>query len=518
MSRDRWQQREVLGLSLPLLAFPLGRLILHLFTLRGYGWFRDEFYYLTCADHLAFGYVDQPPLSILVLWLSRSVLGDSLVAVRLIPALAGAATVLLTGLIARELGGGRLAQALAMSAALVAPIYLGVQHFYSMNALDLVVWPLAAWLLLRVLREPKLGRWAALGLVLGLGLQNKISVLWLGAGLLVGFLASRERRHLATRGPWLAGVLAALIFLPYVLWQIPNDWPTLEFMANATGQKMAFKAPFDFFTEQILVMGPLSFPLWIGGLGLLLFRKGENDGRILGWTWLAVFILLAASGTSRASYLAPANTWLLAAGGVLWEGVFRRLGERAGTIVGACATTLVLMAGVLLMPMAIPVLPVERYVEYAAQLGIAPSTDEKQELAKLPQFYADMHGWQSIVDRVADIVDALPVEDRRRVAIFTGNYGEAGAIDRLGRDRGLPRAISGHNNYWLWGPGGATGEVVVVFGGEREPLLKVYEDVELGGRTNCDYCMPYENDVPLWIARGRKPPFEDAWLRIKHYD
>src|SRR5512143_3585555 len=192
--------------------FALAKLVLHLATSSGYGYFRDEFYYLACADHLAAGYVDRPPLSILVLAPVRHVLGDSRLALRLVPALLGAATVALVGLMARRLGGGRWGATLAMTAALVAPEYLALDHFYSMNAFDMFLWALTAFVLIHLIDEARPKTWLLLGVVLGLGLLNKISVLWLGAGVAAGLVASPQRRWLATPWPWISGVIAGALF------------------------------------------------------------------------------------------------------------------------------------------------------------------------------------------------------------------------------------------------------------------------------------------------------------------
>ena len=510
--------RRILGLSAPLLVLPAAKLLIHLLTAQGYGYFRDELYYLACADHLAFGYVDQPPLSIFLLWLVRSLFGDSVFALRLLPAVAGAVTVWLVGLITRELGGRGFAQALAMLAAIAAPIYLGLDHVYSMNALDLVFWPLAALLLIRVLQEPSRNRWLLLGLVLGLGLENKISILWLGFGILMGLLLTRQRRLLATPGPWLAGGVALLVFLPHLVWQVLHDWPTLEFMARATGEKMAAKSALPFLAEQIRVLNPTTLPIWLAGLIFLLTAKSVERFRPLAWIWITVFLLLVLSGSSRASYLAPAYTWLFAAGAVFWEGLCERLRVPYGQLLRPALVAPVVISGVVLSPMALPVLDVENYVAYSQALGFAPSTDERKELAELPQFYADMHGWESIVETVASVYDTLSPEEQNVAAVFTGNYGEAGAIDLLGRRRALPVAVSGHNNYWLWGPRGWTGEVVIVIGGDKEGLGEIFEEVELAARTDCGYCMPYENDQPVWICRGLQAPIDELWPELKHFD
>ena len=286
--------------------FTLAKLLLHLATTSGYGYFRDEFYYLACAEHLAPGYVDHPPLSIVFLWVVRHLFGDSLPALRLLPAVLGAASVALVGLMARALGGGRWAVALAMTGALVAPEYLALNHFYSMNAFDIFFWALAAWLLIRLIGGANPRLWLLLGLVLGLGLANKISVLWLGAGLFVGLVATPQRRWLTTRWPWLCGTVSAALFAPYVFWQVRHDWPTLEFIHNATTEKMVGVAPLDFLVGQIKMMHPLTLPLWLGGLVFLFFHSEGRRYRLLGFIYLTVFFMLALSGSSRSGYLSPA--------------------------------------------------------------------------------------------------------------------------------------------------------------------------------------------------------------------
>jgi hypothetical protein len=495
--------------------FAAAKLALHLATASGYGYFRDEFYYLACADRPAAGYVDHPPLSVWWLWLVRALFGDSLFALRLTPALLGAATVALVGLLARRMGGARWAQALAMTGALVAPQYLALDHFYSMNAFDVFFWTLAAFLLLRVLERPTNGRWAVLGAALGLGLLNKIGVLWMGAGLLVGLVATRERRLLRTPGPWIAGAVAAALFAPHLAWQVTNGWPTREFIHNAQTQKMAAVPPLQFLAGQVMMMSPFTLPLWLAGLAWLFRGEGGRPYRLLGWTYVTAFAILLTSGASRSGYLSPAYSWLFAAGGVALE---RWLARPRVAWARPAYGALLLVTGVLIAPLALPTLPVETYLRYARALGQGPATEERKELGALPQFYADMHGWEAIVDAVARAHARLTPEEQAGARVFAGDYGVAGAVDLLGPRRGLPPAISGHNNYWLWGPRGWDGRVVIVVGGREEQVRPLFESVEQATTTDCGYCMPYENGLPVWIARGLRQPVAEAWPRLKHYD
>jgi len=499
-----------------LLILPSLKLLLHLATAGGYGYFRDELYYLACADHPAFGYVDHPPFSILVLKVWTAVFGRSLVSIRFVPALAGALTVLLIGLLARRMGGGRLAQQMAMLAAVCAPMEMGLVNFFSMNALDLMFWALAAYLLTDILLDerPATRKWIVLGVVLGLGLQNKISVLWLGAGIAAGLVLTGRRRLLATAGPWLAGALAVVIFLPYVVWNLTHGLPTLEFMRNATTTKMLRHTPIEFAWEQIHTMGFATAPLWIGGALWLLLAPRARPLRPLGLAFTAVWLFLAFSGTSRASYPAAAYAWVFAAGGVALSEISSAPLRRAAT--GVLALALVIV-GVVAAPFVLPILPVDTFVRYQKALGETPGTDERKSMGDLPQQWADRQGWVEIVDTFAGAWRSLPQDERSKAAIFASDYGVAGALDHFGPARGLPKAISGHNNYWLWGPRGATGEVVLVHSDDEKRLRATFASVELYRRISCGRCMPYENGMSVWICRKPRADLKTLWPKTKNF-
>jgi hypothetical protein len=489
-------------------------LVLHLLALVHYGWFRDEFYYLVCADHLAWGYVDQPPLSIAFLALWRGVFGESLAAIRIAPVLFHLGALALGAAIAREMHGGRYAQGLAALAVLLTPVYLAIGHYYSMNAIDLVVWEAAILLVMVALRTGGSRAWPALGVVLGLGLMNKISVLWLGVGLAGALLLTPYRAVLRTRGPWLALAIALALFAPHVVWQARHNWPTLEFMRNAAREKMVHVGPLDFVRKQILQMNPLAAPLWIAGLVWLLLARAAREWRILGIVFFVVAVVLFAAGSSRASYLALAYPPLLAAGAVALE---RASASGAWRMARVPVAALLAIAGLLTAPLAMPLLPVERYLAYARALGLAPSTEEHQRVGPLPQQYADMFGWTELVDTVARAYASLSPEERAHCGIFAQNYGEAGAITVLGRARGLPPAMSGHNNFWLWGPQARRFDPVIVVGGDEEDNAQVFEHIEHVGEMDSPYQMPYERHRAVSVCRGLKIPVPELWPKLKHF-
>ena len=477
----------------------------------GDGYFRDELYYLACTRRMAWGYVDHPPLCVALLWVVRHAAGESLLVLRAVAALATAAVVWMTGSLARRLGADAFGQLLAMAAAAIAPELLGIGSFYSMNILEVVFWTAAARLLVEILDRPTDTRWVTLGLLLGLGLLNKISVLWLGAGIGAGLVLTPARRLLLTRGPWLAGAIGGVIFLPHVLWQVTHDWPTLEFIRNASRDKMQSNPPLSFLADQVMNLHPVALPIWLAGLVALLAGNRFRQYRLLGIAFLTVAAILILNRTSRSGYLLPAFPMLIATGGAWWSQVLQRTPARAAVLV------LLAVAGAATLPLAVPVLPVDSYVRYSRALGVAPSTEERQQLGRLPQFFADRQGWDRFVDQIGSAWDRLTPDERSRAVIVTSNYGEAGAIELMGRSRGMV-AASGHNNYWLWGPPSRPADVAIFPRRNRTNLDRLFAEVEQVGQTDCGDCMPYENQLPIFICRGPRTPLVVLWPSFKHFN
>jgi 4-amino-4-deoxy-L-arabinose transferase-like glycosyltransferase len=456
--------------------------------------------------------VDHPPLSIALLAAWRALFGDSIVSLRVLPSLAGAAAVVLAAALAGALGAGPFGRTLAALAMLAAPTVFGITGFYSMNAFDLVFWLAAAHGLLRIATATgdRTRPWAVLGLVLGLGLLNKVSVLALGAGMGAALLLTPLRAQLATRGPWIAAAIAAALFAPHLAWQVANGWPTLEFMRNAARDKNVALGPAGFALAQVRDFGPLNALLWVPGAAWLLFGAAGRF-RALGVVFAVAFLSFM---NGKAYYLAPALPIPLAAGAVLAERVAS--GARAAIARPLMAAAWMVTAAIPL-PIVVPLLAPDRVAAYMGALGIAPEQAERSALGVLPQHFADRFGWEELAAITARAWHSLTPEERSRAIIVTSNYGEAGALDYHGRRLGLPRAASQHNNYYLWGPGNPDATIVITVGMEPEDLRTVFEDVRPVGRMTNPYAMPYERADPVSICRRPRIPLRDAWTRGRHF-
>ena len=477
-----------------------------------YGYFRDELYYLACSRHLDWGYVDQPPLIALIAWMVRSAIGDSLPAIRLLPAVAGACEVVLAALIAREFGGKRFAQGLAALATLVAPGILATQAFLSMNAFEPLFWMGCAWILIRIVKTGDQKLWIWFGILAGFGLENKYSMLIFGAGIVLGLLLTPQRRVFASPWLWIGGAIAFLIFLPNLLWNIQHHFPFLELQANIrrSGRDTPL-TPLAFFGQEVLAMHPLTLPLWVAGLWFFFVTQSGKLFRSLGWAWVFTAAVIVTF-SPRVYYLFPAFPILFAAGAVIWEGWLQ-----PRSVWRFAWPSLLVATGALLAPLAIPVLPPETYIRYTQALHLAPPPIETHRLGPLPQVFADQFGWEEMAATVTRVYDNLPAEVRPKTAIFAQNYGEAGAIDMFGPKYGLPSAISGHQSYFLWGPRGYTGESVIVMNGQQKDLESRFAEVQKMASVYNPYSMPYEH-FDVFYCRGLKWPLKEVWPQVKNWD
>ena len=489
----------------------------------GYGYFRDELYYILCGRHLAWGYVDHGPIVAMQARASELIFGRSLAGLRLLSALAGAARIFITGILCWALGGRRPAQGLAMLGVLLVPQYLGIDSFLSMNSFESVFWMvcLLAMLLMQrrssnITRNSSQRLWLLFGVSAGIGLLNKPSMTFFLFALLAALILTPQRRLLASRWAIVGIFVTIAIALPNLLWQIHNHWPTLEFLENdRRGNKSIQLGPFAFALKQILNMGPFLVLIWGAGLVHLLRRR---DLRWLGLTFVLFFVWMMGMH-AKDYYVSPIYPVLFAAGGIAWETRFsrRRLVAANHALAFPVYEALLTAGAILALPLSLPLMPPAQWLAYTKATGLYHfnGNSESTSSGPLPQFYADRFGWQEEVDQVTRIYNALPPDQKKITGILCSNYGEASAINFLGR--GLPFAISGHNNYYLWGPHGYTFDsMIVIEDSTPEHLRHYFHSVQTAGQMDTAYSMPYEHRN-IYLVAGRKFDPADLWPKKKDY-
>ncbi|HKO98953.1 MAG TPA: glycosyltransferase family 39 protein [Pyrinomonadaceae bacterium] len=533
-SSNKWTSGPAIVLYLA-----AAKLLLHLLTANRYGIFRDELYYLACAERLDWGYVDQPPLIAFVAFITRNIFGDSLLGLRLLPAIAGAALVWLTGKLAREMGGGRFSQGLAALAVIAVPIYLVFHHWLTMNAFEPLIWMGAAWCVVRAINTRNARYWLWFGVITGVGLETKYSIVFFAFGIVAGLLLTEHRRVLKSKWIWLGALAAFMIFLPNLLWLVKHDFPFLELMRNIreSGRDVV-RGPISFLADQAFITNPLLFPLWAGGLIWLFFGKEGRRYRIFGW-WYLVMLITFIVLKGKNYYLAPAYPILLAAGAIAFERLTTKVQSPKSNVQGPLAVDrsssptvrkgvgwawlkwaylgAIILTAAALAPLSLPILSPETYIRYQAALGFEPPKAEHQDTGPLPQHFADEFGWEEMTRAVAEVYHKLSPEERAQTAIFANNYGQAGAIDFFGPKYGLPKAISNHQSYWLWGPRNYTGAIVIVLGSDGEGDREHFQTVEAAGRVYHPYSRRDEH-FDIFLCRGLNQPLSALWPSIKSWD
>lgn len=481
-------------------------LLFHALANPHYGFFRDELYFIICGRHPALGYVDQPPL-VPLLAAGSQVFGPSLLLLRLIPALCAAGAVYVTCLLVREMRGGAYAQVLAGVTVLLAPVLAAFGGQLSTDSLQLVLWPLIALFALRVCNGASPRWWLAAGAAAGLAFEAKYSVVFFVTAMLAGIAFSPQRRVLFSK--WFAAgiALAAVIALPNVLWQAHAGFPMLEVLRNGQLGKNVVLSPLAYAAQQLALMNPVLSLVWLAGLVLLLREAA------LRWIAYGYLLLITAMILTHGKDYYPAAVYpiLIAAGGCAIERwTVRAVALRPVAAVAATAF------GLMLIPMALPVLPERAFIAYEKALHLSASASEHHEMRDLPQEFADMHGWPEFAAAAGGAYDALPPQERRQAVVVTGNYGEAAAIEFF--DPHVP-VVSGHNQYWLWGPRGFSGAVVVdASGGDCGRDRGYFRDIRPAATFSSPYVMAYEDKRAIEICRKPARTLQQIWPELKNYE
>lgn len=495
-------------------AVALVRVLLYVVAAPHYGYFRDEMYYLACGEHPAWGYMDQPPLIAWMAWLLEHSIGTSLYALRLLPMLAGAGTIVLTGLLARKLGGGPWAMFLASLAVLVVPINLTLTHLFTMNAFDPLLWTVLAWLLVDLIQTGAEKIWLRVGAVVGITLLNKYGVLFFVVGLLAGVLFSPLRKSLVRPWFWAGCVIATVIALPNFLWQLHWNFPFVHLVHSVREHgRDIMLPPLPYLAQQAQMLGFVSPLLVVLGVWFLVSRRGRRYV-VLAWGFASVLGLMVLL-RGKFYYVTPVYPVVFAPGAVLFEQITSKPRLQWTRPFYAFAMFAI---GALIAPTTIPVLSIPRYIAYTRKLGIQQPKFEHQPQSQLPQIYADMVGWEDRVKVVADYFHSLPPAEESITAIGASNYGEAGAVDLFGPKYGLPKSISTANNYWIWGPRQYTGQSVILMDEDSpEKYAHICKSLTVVARPYNPFSRPDEN-YPVYHCVGLQPDLQTLWPHLKPWN
>lgn len=508
------------------------KLALHLVSqlLTPYGVHRDELLYLAMGDHLQLYRMDFPPFIALAANLQRAVFGDHLWAIRILPALAGAALIWLAVDATRRLGGRTLPQVAVGLTILLSPLYLRTSVLFQPVVFDQLWWTLALWALLRRGLDDDPRWWLGVGAALGMGLLTKFSVAFIAIPLAAAVLLTGLRRDLRTGWPWAAAAVSLLLGHPSLLGQVALGWPFFSQMADLQASQLSRVTPSAFLGEQLLMVGPGVF---LGIVGVLVLLRGSGLGstdedasagrvaalRAVGISAVGAFLFLMLM-KGKPYYAGPVHPVLIAAGAAALVGVVRGAGpgrrDRAARWGLGTVILLQIAFGLVTLPMGLPVLPREPMARYAERLGITAATRTNVGVQlELPQDYADMLGWEEFADTVASVWMELPERERDGAVLLATNYGRAGALDWYGPDRGLPPAIAPISSYWFWGPGQREWEVAVVAGSDSLSLAGFFEEVREAARIRDPWRVPEERDVGVFVVRSPYESLDEVWPRFE---
>lgn len=506
--------REALTSGTGLIAMvALAKLVAHLLVAGNFGYFRDELYYIDSGRHVQTGYVDFLPF---IAWLAGilRIVGDNLVVLHIVSALAGTALVVVTGLMAREMGGNRVAQGLAALASAVMVTFLASGSLFTMDVFDELWWGLAAYIFILLIKRENPRLWLLFGLVAGIGLFTKLTMLFFGFGLVVGVLLTPQRADFRTRWPWLGGAIAFAFLVPWIIWETANGWPTVEFWGNYGG--FASGSPLDFFISQLFTMNLFNLPLVIAGF-IFYFRRPEGRPyRPLGWLFIVLYIFFTLT-RAKSYFLSPAYPVLFAGGAIVLGQALTRFPSRR--YAGVVYVALLVASGIFFGLGVMPALGPQTYGRYYGWVGVLSGANQTQAGQQVyPQILGDRLGWDTMTATVADAYGRLPGDERAQACILTANYGEAGALNFFGAKYGLPPVISGHNNYYLWGPGNCSGSVLITVGYSQADLLKSYSSVRQVATITCKDCQPEENNLPVYLCAQPTVSPVNAWKTVKHYN
>jgi 4-amino-4-deoxy-L-arabinose transferase-like glycosyltransferase len=501
-------------------AFAAVAFLAHVATSWRYGYFRDELYFIACSKHLAWGYVDQPPLVAFAAWLSAP-LHYNIVALRILPVIAASITVWLAARIARELGGARFAQALAALSTLLLPAYLLLGNTLTTTSFEPLSWTLLVYAVIRVARSGDPQYWLWAGAAFAFGMYGKYSMLLLAAALFFGLLCTMQRRAMTT--PWFGGgaLLGLALIAPNIAWQATHGWPFAQVVAGDFAHRHAFNTGLQleyhnfaknaaaFIIEQLVYTNPVSVPIWLAGLAAFSFSSRLRDLRFIAAAYV-VLLVLAIWLEAKGYYIIGIYAVLLAAGSVAVERVLGTVAHRAA------ATAIFLVFTLPFVPLSLPVLPIRSFIAYAQMLHL---TGQNGEPARVIQpVYAEEFGWDELARHVAAVYNGLPPGVRAHTGIFADTYADAGALELFGPRYGLPPVISAQNTYYLWGTRGYDGRTLIVVGATQANLVRrYYRKMTLLATYAHPYKWIVEGPAPIYLCTQPTAPLAQIWPHLKWF-
>lgn len=499
---QKWYQRDWAFIA----GFALLKIVIHLPFLSRYGYHHDELYFIACGNHLDFGYVDHPPL---VPWIARlavELFGHSLFGLRIFSLLSMAAIVFLTGHLVRRLGGGRFGQGLACLAMIIAPVYLRAGNLFCIPAFEVLFWTLGFYILIKIIQEDRPLLWLWLGLVVGLGLLTKHSMLFFGFGLLFGLLLTDMRKHFKSPYLYFGVGIAFLVFLPNLLWQIKHGWPTVSFLIDLNQDTMEGISPVQFIAGQLLYLHPFNAVIWISGLVFFFSKKGR-DYRLFSWLWISIFILFVLI-KSKIYYLAPAYPCLIAGGSIAVGNWLHRKGKKwlYPTVVAGLAA-----GGMVLMPLSIPIFSIDTTEKYVDTITFGAF----ENIYELTGDLRGMFGWPERVNATAEVYHSLTEEERQKTMILAAGYENPSAVDFFGKSLGLPEARSLSLSYWLWGFPKDSIETVIGAGFSTKTMEKLFHEVDLAVEIELEHVNPWDTPFVITICRKPKESLQNIWNRYR---
>jgi hypothetical protein len=483
--------------------------LVHLMVAGRYDIFRNELYFIVCGRHPAFGYVDQPPLVPLLAALTQ-IFGVHVWLLRLPAVLAATALVPVTADFARRLGGNTASAILAAASAALAPALIGITTTTTTATFEPIAWTVCAYALMRATIEGENRAFLWAGAVAGIAMEAKYGIaIWL-LGLAAGLLLTRARGVLIQRRIWYGVFICGALALPSLLWQSAQHWPFLELILNKRRAGANFTGtPLRFEIGQILAVNLVLWPLWMTGIIAPFVSKSLAKARFLSIAFIGATVIVFVTG-GKDYYLFPVYPTMFAVGAAACSGLRKWL---IGVwLLAATGQTLILA------PVVLPILDPPALASFLAATHLRPRPDEAAAVgAPLTQVFSDELGWRDLERRVASVYRSLPLDDQRRAAIFASNYGDAAAIDVYGRADGLPAVLSGQNQYYLWGPRGYDGSLMIVVNVNPERWQRFCHSIEVAATFGVPYAMPYETDRPILVCRGLRADLSATWYRFKRY-